>query len=69
MTRSKFTYMLMYMILNYSYLQGQPDYLTHLTSFPTVMLAMTFFIASFFTSLLSPFNSAFNSNNSPLKIL
>ena len=38
---------------------------THLTSFPTVILAITFFTASFFFSFLSLFNSAFSSKISP----
>ena len=37
----------------------------YLTSFPTVILAMTFFTASFFFSFLSLLSSAFNSNISP----
>ena len=41
---------------------------TYLTSFPTVMLAITFFTASFFRSFLSLFNSAFNSNISPANV-
>lgn len=39
----------------------------HLTSFPTVMDAITFFTASFFFSFLSLFSSAFSSKISPKK--
>ena len=37
----------------------------HLTSFPTVMAAMTFFTASFLFSFFSLFSSAFSSKISP----
>jgi len=37
----------------------------YLTSLPTVMLAITFFTASFLRSFLSLFSSAFNSKISP----
>ena len=39
----------------------------YLTSFPTVMAAMTFFTASFLFSFFSLFNSAFSSKISPIK--
>lgn len=39
--------------------------LADLTSFPTVIEAMTFFTASFFFSFLSLFSSAFSSKISP----
>ena len=41
----------------------------HLTSFPTVMEAMTFFTASFFFSFRSEFNSALSSNISPFFVV
>ena len=41
---------------------------SNLTSLPTVMEAMTFLTASFFRSFLSLFNSARNSNISPIEL-
>ena len=41
------------------------SHMTHLTSFPTVMLAMIFLMASFFLSFLSLWRSAFSSAISP----
>lgn len=40
----------------------------YLTSFPTVIEAMTFFTASFFFSFLSLFSSAFSSKISPVSV-
>lgn len=55
-------------VFNYTKARWKVTPPTHLTSFPTVIEAMTFFTASFFFSFLSLFSSAFSSKISPASV-